>query len=72
MIMTAHKKLVETCQEKLATANEAERVSFLMVALAEEIRTWAPPENQAKIWNRAVHDIADRIQREAGLTDGES
>lgn len=34
-------------------------------AIAEEIRTWAPPESQARICWLMTNEIADRLVREA-------
>lgn len=34
-------------------------------AISENIRTWAPPEEQARICHMAINEVADRLLRES-------
>lgn len=41
------------------------RMASVLRAIAEEIRTWAPPESQARICHLMTNEIADRLVRES-------
>lgn len=46
------------------TISSKHRMVPVLQTIAEEIRTWGPPEEQARIWNRAINEVADRLLRE--------
>lgn len=64
--------LVDRCvqaywTEKLATRgiHSRDRMAKVFEMLADEIKGWAPPEEQARICHLAITEVADRLKREA-------
>lgn len=47
--------------------DDRRRMKAVLYQLADEIRTWAPPESQARICFLMTNEIADRIKRECEL-----
>ena len=44
--------------------DDKRRMKAVMLELAQEIRTWAPDEGQARICYLAINEVADRLVRE--------
>jgi hypothetical protein len=47
--------------------DDRRRMKAVLYQLADEIRTWAPQESQARICYLMTNEIADRIKRECEL-----
>lgn len=45
--------------------DDKRRMKAVLLELAQEIRTWAPDEGQARICYLAINEVADRIVRES-------
>lgn len=44
--------------------DDKRRMKAVMLELANEIRSWAPDEGQARICHLAINEVADRLVRE--------
>jgi hypothetical protein len=44
--------------------DDKRRMKEVVREIASTIRTWAPPEEQARICHMAINEIADRLMRE--------
>lgn len=44
--------------------DDKRRMKEVVREIAHTIRTWAPPEEQARICHMAINEIADRLMRE--------
>lgn len=44
--------------------DDKRRMKAVLLELAQEIRTWAPDEGQARICYLAINEVADRLVRE--------
>lgn len=44
--------------------DDKRRMKSVVMELAQEIRTWAPDEGQARICYLAINEVADRLVRE--------
>lgn len=45
--------------------DDKRRMKAVLLELAQEIRTWAPDEGQARICYLAINEVADRLVRES-------
>ena len=45
--------------------DDKRRMKEVVREIAATIRTWAPPEEQARICHMAINEIADQLMREA-------
>ena len=45
--------------------DDRRRMQAVIKAIADNIRTWAPPEEQARICHMAINEVADRLIRES-------
>lgn len=45
--------------------DDRRRMKAVLMELAQEIRTWAPREDRARICYLAVNEVADRLVKEA-------
>lgn len=45
--------------------DDKRRMKAVVLELAQEIRTWAPDEGQARICFLAINEVADRLVRES-------
>lgn len=44
--------------------DDKRRMKEVVREISSTIRTWAPPEEQARICHMAINEIADRLMRE--------
>ena len=49
--------------------DDKRRMKAVLMELAQEIRTWAPDEGQARICYLAINEVADRLVRETQEAD---
>jgi hypothetical protein len=49
--------------------DDPRRMAMVMYELAQLIRTWAPPEEQARICHLAINEVADRLIRETTIPE---
>lgn len=50
--------------DRNALIDDISRMQAVTSLLAAEIRTWAPPKEQAKICHLAINEVADRLLRD--------
>jgi hypothetical protein len=48
--------------------DDRRRMQAVIKAIADNIRAWAPPEEQARICHMAINEVADRLVRDRGTT----
>lgn len=49
--------------------DDKRRMQAVIKALSDEIRTWAPAKEQARICHLMTNEIADRLLRDVGLAE---
>lgn len=48
--------------------DDRRRMQAVIKVISDKIRTWAPPEEQARICFMAINEVADRLVRGRGTT----
>lgn len=64
MRQTVLDKALDAYWKPSGEVERQDRMKAALLAVSEEVRTWAPDVGQAKICNLAINEVADRIQRE--------
>jgi hypothetical protein len=52
------------------TIDAVARMQAVLALVSEEVRTWAPAKEQARICHTMVHEIADRLLRDSDQWTG--